>query len=807
MKITYNWLKQYVDYDGSPEELAEHLTMLGLEVESLDRVGGGYEGVVVAEVVTRDPHPDADRLSVCRVKDGEGERQIVCGATNFKAGDKVPLILPGATLPTSDPKKPFVIKVGKIRGVESHGMMCSGKELGASEDADGLMILPADAQVGQPFAAHLGLDEVDYVYDLEITPNRPDWNSVIGIAREISAKTGKPLRVPETPLKEGPSPVEGQVGVRIEDAALCGRYTARLVRNVQVGPSPSWLKNSLEKIGIRSINNVVDITNYVMMEVGQPLHAFDFHLLSSSGDNNTPTVVVRPSRDGESFVTLDEQEHDLPAGTVMIADETKAIALGGVMGGLNTEIGDETKDVLIESAHFCPQSIRATSKKLDIRTDASYRFERCADIGIAEWASQRAASLILELAGGELQAGVVDAYPDPSPLREVSLRYAKTNELLGIEVPAEEQRGILEGLDLTLLDSSDSEARFSIPTYRVDIKREVDLIEEVVRLYGIDRIPSTSPRGAVGSHSYDAVHDDFASARRVLTGMGLTEIQGQTLISDSAVGIPSNADSVPLEHPLSSDMNILRPSLLPGLVTVLQHNANRGTQDVAAFEIGSVFELQDENPAESRRLALVITGNRAPDFWVAGERDQDFDLYDMKGILEELLESLGLKGIQWRPAASADPLFVEEGELALGKQVLGRFGQMQPVTARKVDLKRPVFLAELNLDLLLKRRNPSKSFKALPQFPSVRRDVAMLVDESVSYEDVLRSAKKAKAPFLQSVSIFDVFRGKGIPEGKKSVAFAFVYRDRERTLKDDEVTASHNQIVERLKQDTSAEIR
>lgn len=806
MKITYNWLKQYVDYDGTPEELAEHLTILGLEVESLDRVGGGFDGVVVAEVVTRDPHPDADRLSVCRVKDGEGERQIVCGASNFKAGDKVPLILPGATLPTSDPKKPFVIKVGKIRGVESHGMMCSGKELGASEDADGLMILPEDAEVGQPFAAHLGLDEVDYVYDLEITPNRPDWNSVIGIAREISAKTGKPLRFPDTPLKEGPKPISEQVRVRIEDASLCGRYTARLIRNIQVGPSPSWLKNSLEKIGIRSINNVVDITNFVMMEIGQPLHAFDFHLLSADAESGS-TVVVRPSQEGENFRTLDDQEHELPAGTVMIADETKAIALGGVMGGLNTEIGDQTKDVLLESAHFCPQSIRATSKKLDIRTDASYRFERCADIGIADWASQRAASLILELAGGELQAGVVDEFPKEEPPREVSLRYAKTNELLGINVAADEQRGFLERLDLKTLESSGTDCRFAIPSYRVDIKREVDLIEEIVRLYGIDRIPSTSPRGAVGTHQHDAVHDDFGTVRRVLTGMGLTEIQGQTLISDSAVGIPAGVGSVPLEHPLSSDMNILRPSLLPGLVTVMQHNANRGTQNVAAFEIGTVFELQGEDPVEMRRLGLVLTGNRAPDFWVAGERDQDFDLYDMKGQLEELLDSMGVKGIQWRAAASPDPLFVEEGELTLGKQVLGRFGQMQPVTAQKLDLKRPVFLAELNLDLLLKRRTPVRSFKTLPQFPSVRRDVAMLVDESVSYEDVLRSAKKAKAPFLQSVSIFDVFRGKGIPAGMKSVAFAFIYRDRERTLKDDEVTASHAQIVERLKQDSGAEIR
>ena len=806
MKITYNWLKQYVDFDGSPEALGEHLTMLGLEVESLERVGGAYEGVVVAEVLTRDPHPDADRLSVCRVNDGEGERQIVCGATNFKAGDKVPLILPGAQLPTSDPAKPFVIKVGKIRGVESHGMMCSGKELGASDDADGLMILESDATVGQAFAAHLGFDEIDYVFDLEITPNRPDWNSVIGIAREISALTGQPLRLPETPIKESVDTVAGQVQVRIEDTSLCGRYSARLIRNVKVGPSPSWLKSSLEKIGIRSINNVVDITNYVMMEVGQPLHAFDYHLLARNGDE-AATVLVRPARENETFVTLDEAEHELPAGAVMIADETKAIALGGIMGGLNSEIGDATKDVLLESAHFSPQSIRATSKKLDLRTDASYRFERCADIGIAEWASKRAASLILELAGGELQQGVVDEYPSPDKPRELTLRYAKTNELVGIQIPGEEQKGMLERLELELLDSSESESRFAVPSFRVDLKREVDLIEEVVRLYGIDKIPSTPPRGVIGMHEHDAVHDDLAMVRGLLSGMGLAEIQGQTLISDKAVGIPAGCDIVPLEHPLSSDMNILRPSLLPGLVTVLQHNANHGTQDVSAFEVGTVFGLKDGQPVESRRLGIAMTGARAPGFWLGAEGGGEIDLYDLKGRLEQLLEGIGVRGIQWRAAAEADALFVEEGQFGLGKQVLGRFGQVQPVSASKLDLKRPVFLAELDLDLLLKRRTSARSFKALPQFPAIRRDVAMLVDESVSYDDVIRAVKKAKAKFLQSVSIFDVFRGKGIPEGKKSVAYAFVYRDRERTLKDDEVTAAHANVIERLKQETAAEIR
>lgn len=806
MKITYNWLNQYVDYGDSPEQLGEDLTMLGLEVESLERVGGGYEGIVVGEVVTRDTHPNADRLSVCRVRDGEGERQIVCGATNFKVGDKVPLILPGAQLPTGDLAKPFVIKVGKIRGVESHGMMCSGNELGASDDSDGLMILDPVAEVGQSFASYMGIDDVDYVYDIEITPNRPDWNSVIGIAREISALKKIPLRLPEITLQESGGEIDSQVRVNIEDPSLCGRYTARLLRGLSVGPSPSWLKNSLENVGIRSINNVVDVTNFVMLEVGQPLHAFDFHLLTANSDHSA-TVVVRPAHDGESFVTLDEKEHELPSRAVMIADEQKAIALGGIMGGLNSEIGDATKDVLLESAWFNPQNIRATSKQLDARTDASYRFERGGDIEIADWASRRAAALIQELAGGELQRGVVDAYPGETPEREIVLRYAKTNELLGITIPAEEQRDGLERLELKVLDASESEVRFGIPSYRVDLKREVDLIEEVARLYGVDKIPATPPRGAIGFHEHDRVHDELAEVREHLVGMGLSEIQGQTLISDRAVGIPAGTDWVALEHPLSSDMNILRPSLLPGLVTVLQHNANHGTQDVAIFEVGGVFRKNNEEPVEARRLAVAITGAKAPGFWMTDRASGDCDVFDLKGYLEVLLERLGLRGLLWRRAATVDPLFVEAGEIGLGKQVLGRMGQMQPVTAAKLDLKKPVFLAELDLDLLLVRRHAGRSFKALAQFPSVRRDVAMLVDEGVTHEDVLREVKKAKAPLLQGVELFDVFRGKGIPEGKKSVAYAFVYRHQDRTLKDDEVTAAHSQIVERLKASAGAEIR
>src|SRR6478736_8316970 len=428
--------------------------MLGLEVEGVQKISGAFDGIVVAQVITRDKHPGADKLSLCRVNDGAGERQIVCGAQNFKVGDKVPLILPGASLPMKPgDKEPFTIKVGKIRGVESHGMLCSHEELGLDPEAighkkeDGLLILREDAKVGQPFGEYLGRSSGDVVFDLEVTPNRPDLNSVIGIAREIAAITDNPLKLPAFNLPATGGKTAELVSVRLEDSENCPRYTARVIKGVKVGPSPDWLKSTLEKIGIRSISNVVDVTNYVMLEIGQPLHAFDYHLITKGADGK-PTIVVRRAAAGEKFKTLDNQERTLGNEMLLIADEQKGIALAGVMGGANTEINDQTVDVLIESAYFHPTNIRRTSKQLGLRSESSYRFERGADIGICDWASQRAAQLILETAGGQLAEGVVDAYPKPAASRHISLRHQKVRELLGIDLSPEQVEGYLGQLEL-----------------------------------------------------------------------------------------------------------------------------------------------------------------------------------------------------------------------------------------------------------------------------------------------------------------------------------------------------------------------
>jgi phenylalanyl-tRNA synthetase beta chain len=814
MKVTLNWLKQYVDFNWSPEELTERLTMLGLEVEGVQKIAAAFDGIVVAQVVTRDKHPNADKLSVCRVNDGNGERQIVCGAQNFKAGDKVPLILPGASLPLKPgDKEPFTIKVGKIRSVESHGMMCSHEELGLDPEAighkkeDGLLILREDAKVGQPFAEYLGRSGSDVVYDLEVTPNRPDLNSVIGIAREIAALTGNPLRVPEIKLATGGGKAAELVAVRLEDNEACPRYTARVVKGVKVGPSPAWLRDTLEKVGIRSISNVVDVTNYVMLEVGQPLHAFDHHLIAK-GANGQPTIVVRRAGANEKFKTLDNQERMLTNDMLLIADEQKGIALAGVMGGANTEINSTTVDVLIESAYFKPTNIRRTSKQLALRSESSYRFERGADVGICDWASQRAAQLILETAGGQLAEGVVDVYPSPAQPKELTLRFAHSKDLLGIGISHADQVSYLNKLGLETVSQQPGEATFRVPSWRVDLKREVDLIEEVGRLYGIDKIPSTPPRGALGTNAFDSVYDQIAEARRILTGLGLNEAQGQTLIGKSEVRNQNAEEIVALANPLSSDMDVLRPSLLPGLIHSLRHNVSRKNYDVALFEIGRVFKNENGQTKENRNVAIAITGQRALSFWSGIKVEWSTDVFELKGFVEEFMEQFGVRGVAFNKRAEGTALFLESATISLGgKLQLGEIGQLSPILAKKYDLRDAVFLAELNLDLLISKRNPTKSFKALPQFPSSRRDVAMLVSKTVTHDAVLAVVKQAKVANLESVELFDVFHGKGISEGEKSLAYAFTYRAADKTLTDAEVNSAHEKILGALKTQLNAELR
>ena len=758
MKFTYNWLKQYVDFSWSPEELAEKLTFAGIEVEDIVSLGGKIpEQVVIAQILSSEKHPNADKLSVCRVNDGDGERQIVCGAKNYKVGDKVPLALPGAEMAGG-----FTIKVSKLRGIESQGMMCSAEELGLPKGEDGLLILPADAPLGKRFIEYLGPG--DTVFDIEVTPNRPDWLSVIGIAREVSALTGNPLKLPEVIVTESGEPVEKLTSVTVEAPDLCPRYAARVIQGVKIGPSPAWLKQILEKVGLRSVNNVVDVTNYVLLECGHPLHAFDYKLLAEH------RIVVRRANQGERFVAIDGTQHELTPDMLVIADAKRAIALAGIMGGKESEINDQTTDVLLESAWFQPSSIRKTSKQCGLSSDSSYRFERGADIGQVIWASNRAVQLIQQLAGGQVARGIIDTLAKPIEKRRVRCRYAQVNRLLGIEVPAETVKKIFAGLSLSLTSSDAQSCEVEVPTFRVDLEREVDLIEEVCRIYGVEKIPAKMQPARPVVSEFDAQWNARARVRQVLTALGFHEAQNQTL---------GEQGDLKLQNPLSADQHALRSSLVPGLLANLRTNVSRHQFDVRLFEIGRVFAADGK---ESLRLALAITGRREPQSWETGVRDSKLDYYDVKGALEELRETVGI------------PINAE-------------IKQISPAQAKKLDLRDAVYVVEVELDPLLAVEQGERTFRELPKFPAVVRDVALVVEEDVQHSDVAAAIAKNPNKFLERVELFDIYRGSSIPTGKKSMAYSLTFRAPDRTLTDAEINGAHDQLKRSLLQTLKCEIR
>ncbi|HUK83096.1 MAG TPA: phenylalanine--tRNA ligase subunit beta [Verrucomicrobiae bacterium] len=764
MKFTYNWLKQYVDcrehqrplgeFDWPPQELAEKLTFAGIEVEDIVSFGGGaLEQVVVCQILSSEKHPNADKLSVCRVTDGKSERQIVCGAKNYKVGDKVPLALPGVTLPNG-----LTIKEAKLRGVESQGMLCSAAELKLAEDAEGLLILPSDTQVGIKLSEALG--GADTVFDIEVTPNRPDWLSVIGIAREISALTGNPLKLPGISLAEAAESTEKLTSVKVEAPDLCPRYSARVIRGVKIGPSPAWLKQALEKVGMRSINNVVDVTNYVLFECGHPLHAFDYNLLAEH------RIGVRCAERGERFVAIDDSKHELSSDMLVVADARRAVALAGIMGGKDSEINDRTTDVLLESAWFLPANVRKTSKKLGLSSESSYRFERGADIGGVIWASNRAAQLIQQVAGGDIARGVVDALAKPIQKRRVKCRYAQVNRLLGIAVPTDTVKKIFAGLGLSVIGSpggspSQDFVEVEIPTFRVDLEREVDLIEEVCRIHGVEKIPARMQPATVAVSEFDAQWDAIARVRQTLTALGFHEAMNQTMVAEGALK---------LQNPLSADMTALRAALVPGLLANLRTNVSRHKFDVKLFEIGRVFAADGR---ESLHLALAATGRRTTGDW---ERTEKVDFFDVKGALEEL-------------------------------GVTAEVRQVPPTQAKRLDLRDAVFVAELELEPLLAAERAEKQFRELPKFPAVVRDVALVVDEAVTHAEVEAAIGGARNKFLERVELFDIFRGGTIPTGRKSLAYSLTFRAADRTLTDTEVNEAHDRIKRQLQETLKSEIR
>ena len=782
MKFSANWLREFVDLPDEVDNLAELLTLAGVEIEAIEERGAKIDKVIVAQIKESSRHPNADRLTVCTVDDGSGQtRQIVCGATNYKVGDKVPLALPGAVLPNG-----LEIKKSKLRGVESEGMLCSGKELGFSEDAAGLLILSPDAKIGAKIA---DLFPSDTILDVEITPNRGDLLSHFGLAREISALVGQPLRLPNQ-VKAGGTHALQKKGIEISAPKECPFYSARKIDSVKVEPSPDWLRAKIEAVGIRSINNIVDISNFVMLELGQPTHAFDADKLKGG-------IVVRLARDGEKFLALDGKTYTLTSKDLVIADQERVIGIGGVMGGEETGVTESTKNILLEGAYFQPSSVRRTARALSLPSDASYRFERGVDPEMILQASNRAANLMREVASGTPAREIATAGKLPSPPEDISLRYEKCDQLLGLTLKHKEVDEILERFGLSKKAKAEKTgSTWKIPSHRRDLQRDVDLIEEVIRAYGVDKVSGTDRSRFTAASEADKAHDLETDLRMTLVARGFDEARTSKLLPREAISLGESA--IELKNPLSEDHVALRPSLIPGLLGVLGRNVRAGAERVAIFELGRVF-IPPEGK-EERKLGILVCGNAvsAHDWRTQTKRRLDF--FDLKGALD----SVGLPRMSLRRTRHVD--LAMAAEILSADRVVGLVGQLSAARASAVDAPGAVFIAEVDVDPLLDARRSAKTFRELERFPSVTRDIAMIVPEKISHAEILRAIENPREALLESVQLFDLFTGE-LGEARKSLAYTLTYRDRSRTLTNEEVTAAHAKIRERLRRDLGAELR
>ncbi len=809
MKIPISWLRDYVAFDDTIERLADRLTFAGLEVENIETIGGTFEGIVVGEVTAIAPHPDADKLRLCTVEYGGAETlRVVCGAPNAEVGNKYPFATVGTTLPCG-----IKLKKAKIRGVESLGMLCAPDELGLSKEHAGLLELDHDLTPGTPLAKVMGPPET--VFELEITPNRPDCLSMIGVAREVAALYGTELKLPPTALTETSEKVESLVSVEIQDAEKCPRYTARVLKEAQIGPAPDWMIRRLEACGIRAINNVVDITNYVLLETGHPLHAFDYTLLKDG------KIIVRRAKKGEKFTTLDEVERELTDEMIVIADPEKAVALGGVMGGANTEISEASSTILLESAGFEPSGIRHTAKALGLSTDSSYRFQRGVNTNTVEWASRRAAALMAELAGATICRGVVDAYPEPKTKRQLTVRWANINKLIGLNVPVEAMKQIFQTLEISVLESDDEKALLEIPTFRDDLTREVDIIEEVVRLYGVDKIPEKLPAAEVVAGAHDNRVRAVNACRKNLAGLGAREIMNYTLVNHPLLDLFSKGDErEELPHPISADQSVLRTSLIPQMVESLGRNKSRQIDEAVFFEIGRTFVKTDKGPVQTEKVCLGLMGAAGRDA-LAKQRTMDKEevFLWLKGLVEKLLAAQNVSKVKFHPpspegsgatgALENAPAFEEGRALKVlsGKTEIGVIGLVNAGARKEWRLNDPVAAAELNLEPLVSSVWETNEIEDIPLYPAVERDFAFIIDEAVRHEEILKAINGSAPAELEKVELFDIFRGKGIGKGKKSLAYSFLYRSPKGTLTDEKVNAFHEAVGRRVCKATGAVIR
>ncbi|MDI6900126.1 MAG: phenylalanine--tRNA ligase subunit beta [Anaerosomatales bacterium] len=799
MRVSLKWLRELVDIEMDVAELCARLDMTGTKVEAVHTLGEALDGVVIGQVLECEPHPDADRLRYCTVDVGSEEPlRIVCGATNFSAGDKVPVATVGTVLPGG-----LEIKKAKLRGVESHGMMCSATELGVGADASGLLVLPANAPVGEPYASWAGLS--DTVLELEVTPNRPDCLSMAGVAREVAAVTGTGYRVPASEPEESGTPAGELVSVSIADPDLCTRYAARVIAGVRIGPSPDWLAERVTAAGARPINNVVDVTNYVLYELGQPLHAFDLDTIAAA--DGRAAIIVRRAKPGERLTTLDGQDRGLAADTLVIADPSGPVALAGVMGGEATEVSAGTVDVLLESACFDPASTSRTSRRLGLISEASLRFERGVDPELQRRAVDRAAQLIAEVAGGAVASGVVDVYPAPAVPRTLTLRPERVAAIIGAEVLTSDIVSILTSLGM-VAEEAEGDLVVTVPTFRPDLEREIDLIEEVLRVWGMDRVPSTLPGGRRAGSLGEAQRVQRA-AGRALRAAGLCEHIG------FAFADPADADRlgwefgpgelpVRLINPMSEEQSVMRWTLLGGLLRAVSNNQRRGVPDVHLYEIANVFLTAEGRKLPKERLMIggVMAGAWERPSWHGDARPLDF--FDGKGVLETLMDALDVD--RWQVRATTDRAWLQPGrsaDVVVRGDVVGWIGEVAPGVLDAFECAGPVTVFELSFKSLLKAGKGTGSYVEVPRYPAVNLDIAIVVPEDVTAERVTAAIRSAGGELLEDARLFDVYRDpadsapgeRRLPEGTKSLAFALSYRSAERTLSDEDVAPAHERLV------------
>ncbi len=794
MRLSLNWLADFVDLDLEPQALADRLTMAGLEVEAVEAVTPEFSGVVVGRVLSVDRHPQADRLQVATVTTGSQTYRVVCGAPNVQAGGLYPFAPPGATLAGG-----HKIKAAKLRGILSEGMLLAEDELGLSPDHVGLMEIPQDLPLGADFAAALGL--ADTVLEVAVTANRSDCLSVLGLAREVAALLDRPLRHPEVQVP----PAAGsrlQARVTILDPVHCPRYAARLLTGLTVKPSPFWLRRRLQVAGLRAINNLVDVTNYVLLEFGQPLHAFDFARLAGG------EIVVRlPRPDEQSFTTLDGAVRQLDHDTLLICDAEGPVALAGIMGGLDSEVTESTTQVLIESAYFNPRTIRRTSKRLGLSTEASYRFERGVDPEGVIHALERATQLMCQVGGGVAAAPRLDEYPAPIQHPRLNLRVARANQVLGTDFSSEQMLHLLRRLHLPALAVDAENLVLQVPSFRGDLEREVDLVEEIARLAGFDAIPVTLPTGVVATpRPGPAAHFKLA-AKELLLGLGFFEVITYAFQSERLGALMAAVDApvLRLANPLSEEQAVMRTSLLPGLLDTLRRNTLRQNLDVRLFELSKVFEPRpgEDLPHEEHWLTGLMYGAREEVGWNTSRETVNF--FDLKGAVETLLDELLIPDVTFSPEGLPD--YLRYGARVFsGKRDLGVLGELRPDLSDRLDLEGDLFVFNLNVAALCRTSVPPL-FTPLPRYPAVYRDIALVLPDRVPAARVAETLFEHGRPWLVEARLFDVYAGDPVPPGKRSLAFRLSYRDPERTLTDELVNSHHQALVTALEKDLGAELR